>query len=118
DPFSQAGAVNGGRVYRVAIEAGQALAKLEGPANSFRKGEPNTEIDFSIQVDPDQPVIRIDIQNRSMVLRQGEWSNWTPVEFEMVPHLEGVAGICRFYLKQAHPSLELYVTPINLRLGC
>jgi len=25
-----------------------------------------------------------------------------------------VKGICRFYLKQAHPRFELYVSPINI----
>jgi len=32
----------------------------------------------------------------------------------MIPHLAEVSGICRFYLKQAGPYLELYVSPVNI----
>ena len=37
-----------------------------------------------------------------------------PLQFEMIPHVQRVTGICRFYLKQVAPHLKLYVTPINV----
>jgi predicted AlkP superfamily phosphohydrolase/phosphomutase len=36
------------------------------------------------------------------------------VSFDMVPHLQSVSGIVRFFLKEAHPYLKLYVTPVNI----
>ena len=36
------------------------------------------------------------------------------VEFNLIPYLQSVSGICRFYLKQVRPDFELYVTPVNL----
>jgi predicted AlkP superfamily phosphohydrolase/phosphomutase len=32
----------------------------------------------------------------------------------LIPFIGNVKGICRFYLKQAHPRFELYVSPINI----
>src|ERR1700674_3804823 len=31
-----------------------------------------------------------------------------------MPVIGNVKGICRFYLKQAHPRFQLYVSPINI----
>jgi len=36
------------------------------------------------------------------------------VEFEAVPFLHSMSGICRFYLKEVRPDFELYVTPVNI----
>ena len=48
------------------------------------------------------------------MLREGEWSDWVHIEFQLIPFIGNVKGICRFYLKQAHPRFELYVSPINI----
>ena len=47
------------------------------------------------------------------VLKAGEWTDWVPVSFplSLMQHLR---GMCRFYLKQVVPHLELYVTPTNI----
>jgi predicted AlkP superfamily phosphohydrolase/phosphomutase len=36
------------------------------------------------------------------------------VEFQLIPFFGNVRGMCRFYLKQAHPRFQLYVSPINI----
>ena len=36
------------------------------------------------------------------------------VEFQLMPIIGNVKGICRFYLKQTHPRFQLYVSPINI----
>ena len=36
------------------------------------------------------------------------------LDFEMVPYLKSVSGICRFFLIEAAPALRLYVTPIQI----
>jgi predicted AlkP superfamily phosphohydrolase/phosphomutase len=48
------------------------------------------------------------------VLREGEWSDWIRVEFQLIPFFANVKGMCRFYFKQAHPRFQLYVSPINI----
>ncbi len=46
------------------------------------------------------------------MLKVGEWSDWVPLEFEMIPGKK-LHAICRFYLKAVEPELEVYVSPIN-----
>ena len=114
DLFFPAGAVNGGRIYPVTIANSRVDAKLEGPYNTFRKGAPQSTIDFRVVIDPSAPVAKITIQDREFLMAEGEWSGWIPVTFDLLPHLASVRGICRFHLRQAHPNLQLYVTPVNM----
>ena len=56
----------------------------------------------------------VSVQGQQHLLQEGEYSDWATVRFGMASGMVGVAGICRFYLKQAHPHVQLYVTPINI----
>ncbi|HEY7615611.1 MAG TPA: alkaline phosphatase family protein [Terriglobales bacterium] len=114
DPLATPGPVEGGQIIPVEVKNGQVSAKLIGPDNSFRRSSPPVTQPFTVAVDPLEAVARVELQDQEFVLREGEWSEWIPVEFNLVPLLANVRGICRFYLKQAHPRFELYVSPINL----
>ena len=114
DPTAEPGAVEGGQVIPVQVENFQVRANLIGPDNSFRKGNlPATE-QFTVAVDPLEPAAEFTVQNHEFVLREGEWSDWIRVEFQLVPFFGNVKGMCRFYLKQTHPRFQLYVSPINI----
>ena len=114
DPTAVAGAVEGGQVIPVQVENSQVISKLIGPDNSFRKGSPAATEPFSVAVDPLESVARVAVQGHEFVLREGEWSNWVKIEFQLIPFFGNVKGMCRFYLKQAHPRFQLYVSPINI----
>jgi predicted AlkP superfamily phosphohydrolase/phosphomutase len=114
DLFVPAGAVNGGHVYPVRVENSGLAAKLHGPYNSLRNGEPQAAVDFRVALDPVEPVVKISLPSREFILREGEWSGWVQVNFELLPHLASTTGICKFYLKQVRPQFQLYVTPLNL----
>jgi len=114
DPTAASGAVEGGEVIPVQVENSQLTANLIGPNNPFRKGSPPALEPFSVSLDPLEAVARISVQDREFVLREGEWSGWIPVEFRLIPFFSSVKGMCRFYLKQAHPRFQLYVSPINI----
>jgi len=114
DPMAAAGAVEGGEIIPVQLEDWQVKAKLIGPDNTFRKGSPPATEAFIVSVDPLEAVAKIDVQDQEFVLREGEWSDWIHVEFQLIPFIGNVKGICRFYLKQAHPRFQLYVSPINI----
>ncbi len=114
DPTATSGAVEGGQVIPVQVENSQVAASLIGPDNAFRKGYPPALENFSVSLDPLESVARISVQDREFVLREGEWSGWIPVEFRLIPFFSSVKGMCRFYLKQAHPRFQLYVSPINI----
>ena len=114
DPAAVAGAVEGGQIIPVQVENSRVMANLIGPDNSFRKGSPAAVEPFSVAVDPLESVAKVTVQGREFVLREGEWSDWIHVEFQLIPFLANVKGMCRFYFKQAHPRFQLYVSPINI----
>jgi predicted AlkP superfamily phosphohydrolase/phosphomutase len=114
DPTAASGAVEGGQVIPVLVENAKVNTHLIGPDNTFRKGSsPATEA-FSVAIDPLEPTARVAVGDQQFVLREGEWSDWVRAEFQLVPLFASVKGICRFYLKQAHPRFQLYVSPINI----
>src|SRR5205809_2219874 len=114
DPTAVAGAVEGGQVIPVQVENSQVIANLIGPDNTSRKGSPPSLEPFTVSVDPLESVARIAVQDHEFVLREGEWSDWVKIEFQLIPFFGNVKGMCRFYLKQAHPRFQLYVSPINI----
>lgn len=95
--------------------------KLYGPANTTvnAKEKPALEASWTAYVDPDQPAACIEIGGRRVVMREGEWSEWQPIEFPMAYGLTApallppVPAMCRLYLRCVRPVFELYVSPIN-----
>ena len=85
-----------------------------GPNNTFREGSPAATEPFTVSIDPLEAVAQVELQDQKFVLREGEWSDWVQVQFQLIPFIGNVKGICRFYLKQAHPRFQLYVSPINI----
>jgi predicted AlkP superfamily phosphohydrolase/phosphomutase len=114
DPSAAAGAVEGGQVIPVQVENSRVTANLIGPDNTFKRGTPAATEPFKVSVDPLEAVAKIAVQGHEFVLREGEWSDWVRVEFQLIPFFGNVKGMCRFYLKQAHPRFQLYVSPINM----
>ncbi|HLY59584.1 MAG TPA: alkaline phosphatase family protein [Terriglobia bacterium] len=114
DPLEEPGDRSGGRVYEVEPQDNRISAKLFGPPNTFKKGAPLASVDFTVWIDPNQPVAKISIGDQEIILHVGEWSDWVQVKFPLVPLLQSSTGICRIYLKQVNPYFKLYVSPINI----
>jgi predicted AlkP superfamily phosphohydrolase/phosphomutase len=53
-----------------------------------------------------------EVQRRHYKLRTGAHSAWVQVRFGR--GLRSAHGICKFYLRQTSPHLELYVTPVHI----
>lgn len=109
----QAGEAQGGRVYEVQPVNYVIRTALPGPNNPFRKGNPPSESEFTVYLDPKNPVAKIVLGGQEVMLNQGEWSGWMKVEYELAPW-QTLHGICRFLLRQVRPDFQLYVTPVNL----
>jgi predicted AlkP superfamily phosphohydrolase/phosphomutase len=114
EPLGKYANLSGGTALPVRLSGQTLQAKLPGPRNDFRKGSPLSEIDFTVWVDAENPVARIRLQGQEIQLAEKQWSDWVRLKFELVPFLQSVSGICRFYLKEVRPNLKLYVTPVNL----
>jgi predicted AlkP superfamily phosphohydrolase/phosphomutase len=111
----QAGQEMGGgaRVHEVYLIGNRVDAKLPGPVNSFKQDRPDTEVEFTVWVDPANAVAKVTIQGQEFLLREKEWSDWKHVRFGLIP-TQSVGGICKFYLKEIRPEFKLYVTPVNI----
>lgn len=106
--------LSGGRVVPVLVRRGRVETELFGPVNSYRAGDPETTIPFSVVLDRQRGEALCEVQGTRFLLREGEWSAWLTLDFELVPLLKSVSGVCRFYLMETSPALRLYVTPINI----
>ncbi len=106
--------LGGGRVVSVYLADGRCTADLLGPANSFREGDPQAIAPLEITVNQDSGSAWIKTTDGSVVLTEGEWSDWVPITFEMIPYIKDVHGICRFYLMEVSPHLRIYVTPVQI----
>ena len=104
----------GGQVIPMKVVDHRFKAELIGPRNTFRQDRDPIKVPFVVWRDPTHPVAKITLQGQEMLLRQGEWTGWIRVHFEVVPYLNRVSGICRFYLKEVHPRFRLYVSPIHI----
>jgi predicted AlkP superfamily phosphohydrolase/phosphomutase len=120
--------MSGGDIFPISINHGKFTSRIYGPNNDFldvkeieakkgrrmRSREKQSSIEFTVHVDRDNPVARIDIQGQQILLKAGEFSRWVELKFEMLPRLKSVSGICRFYLMSTKPTFALYVSPLNI----
>lgn len=123
-------AVSGGRLEFLFLdEHGSAELTLGGGANFLRTPDaqgflPDLEYKFRVTRDPEAKVAKIELADQTLVLQEGEWSDWVQVRFQTgIPGgtVLGALGLptempaaVRFYMKQVHPLMELYVTPLNI----
>jgi len=120
--------ISGGEIFPVSVASGKFTARIYGPNNDFldvkeiesetghklRPKEKRSFVEFTVHVDRRNPVARIDVQGRRILLKEGEFSDWVELHFEMLPHLKSVTGITRFYLKSVRPTFALYAAPLNI----
>ena len=105
----------GGRRSRLVFENERAEAELIGPRNNFLKEPKPTKINFVIHRDKQARAAMIEIQGHKVLLKQGQWSRWLKLDFEMSKPAfnKHISGICRFYLQQVCTNFRLYASPVN-----
>jgi predicted AlkP superfamily phosphohydrolase/phosphomutase len=113
DPGVTEGPVPGGRILRTEVMDGHAELRVEGPPNSLRRDHRYAEVTLNVDIDPEQPFARLAAGDAIGIVREGEWSEWMPVDFALIPHLASVRGMFRVFARRLHPQLELYVSPVN-----
>lgn len=121
--------VGGGRFAYLSMVKNYAQAELIGPQNYLRQSSisnpaPPMKTVLDVARDPFSPVARISINGQTLLLNEGEWSNWVPVVFQTkIPGSTvlgamgaptSIQGMVRLFMKQVHPKFELYVSPINI----
>jgi len=107
----------GGVRVRVERDGEVCRSYVPGPPNPLG-GESAEELRVTFEVHPDagNGHARFVVDSETFNLKTGEYSEWIPVKFKA-----GVGfsahGICRFYLKEVSPEVEVYVTPVNIDPG-
>ncbi len=108
----------GGKRRRLTFERETARAEIVGPENSLLKHPAPVTIDFLVHRDRDANAAVIEIQGQRLVLRAGQWSRWTRLDFDLsTPRFlpdKHASGIVRFYLQAVTPAFRLYLTPVNI----
>jgi len=105
---------HGGRAVEVEVVDNVVRSSLPGPRNTFIDGEPDAEVDVTVHVDLVAGAGEILIGDQRIVLKQGEWSDWKRVKFQLVPHLASVSAICHVYLKEIAPQFKMYVSSLHI----
>ena len=101
-------------IERVQVRDGIVEAELLGPPNPLLIESEDLKAPFTVYVDDEYLVAKIVVGQEEFILQQGEWSEWVPVEFEMIPYVQSINATARFFLREIRPEFELYVSPINL----
>lgn len=114
DPGDKPRTVSGGVISRAEVVDGRAVLRLEGPPNSLRRDRRASSAEMIVDVDPGQPLARVTLGESIAIVREGEWSDWLPADFPLLPHLVSVRGMVRVFAKHLHPRFEVYVSPVNV----
>ncbi len=106
----------GGVRVPVERENGICRSYIPGPESPLAE-KAGTELRVEFELKPEGAgQARITVGAEKFSLKVGEYSEWIPVEFKaglgFTAH-----GICRFYLKEVSPEVEVYVTPVNIDPG-
>jgi predicted AlkP superfamily phosphohydrolase/phosphomutase len=88
---------------------------IPGPENPLGTGV-DLRAEFRLRPDARRNQARFEVDSESFIVKVGEYSEWIPVKFKAGMGFTA-HGICRFYLKEISPEVEVYVTPVNIDPG-
>lgn len=106
----------GGKRSPLTFRSDSAKTQIAGPANAFRRDSQPVTLDLLIHRDRPANAAVIELQGRKILLKAGQWSPWTKLDFALstATHVDQhIRGICRFYLQSVAPNFRLYMTPLN-----
>ena len=107
----------GGIRVKVELRDNRVESHLVGPANSFRKGNPEIRLPLSVALDPEKGLARLTVGGEDFTLRPREFSDWIRLSFPTGLGLK-IRGLARFYLGEINNGKQtpfrLYVSPINI----
>jgi len=88
---------------------------IPGPENPLGTGR-ELRAEFKLRADLKRGQARIEIDSETFTIKVSEYSQWIPLKFKAGMGFTA-RGICRFYLKEISPEVEVYVTPVNIDPG-
>jgi predicted AlkP superfamily phosphohydrolase/phosphomutase len=110
---SVAEAKEGGICVPVTREGAVIRTVLHGPSDELHAGGGYLTTPLVFRIDDANRRATLDVSGQRLVLDRRTYSPWVPVTFKAAPGMK-VHGICRFYLNEAAPDFDLYVTPVQI----
>lgn len=83
---------------------------IDGPANPFYSDQRTSTVPMTLRTDG--KTLDIELPEITISLKEDEWSDWIPLDFNFLGPL-GAEGQVRFYLNKLSPEFELYCSPVN-----
>lgn len=106
-------AKEGGLAIPVTREGTVVRTVLNGPSDEFRTRGGYLTTPLTFRIDDAGNRVQVEVSGERLTLEPRRYSPWVPVSFAAAPGFK-VHGICRFYLNQATPELDVYVTPVQI----
>ena len=112
--------IGGGRMYTVQVENGKVRAEIAGPPHPYKNPDWHKARDknfhltvpFTVWLDEENQTAKLSVSGQDIFLRKGEFSDFVKVRFDVIPGVQSVPAICRFFLKEVSPHFKLYVSPL------
>ena len=104
------------RSRRHRAQNGACHPACRGQTSARRKAGTELRVHYGIRPDVAANQARLTVGSEKFTLKVGEYSEWIPIEFKAGMGFNA-HGICRFYLKEISPEVEVYVTPVNIDPG-
>ncbi len=100
----------GGRVIPIKVSAGIVETELLGPQHPLIREE--RWLSLPLKLSPIKTGVNLELGGEARSLQPGEWSDWLPVSFPVMPMLT-IHGMVRVLLVSGFPDVRLYVSPIH-----
>jgi predicted AlkP superfamily phosphohydrolase/phosphomutase len=95
---------------------GVCRSYVPGPDNPVKENAGEVRMEFELRPELGAKQARFVVGSEKFTLKVGEYSEWITAEFKAGMGFTA-HGICRFYLKELSPEVEVYVTPVNIDPG-
>jgi predicted AlkP superfamily phosphohydrolase/phosphomutase len=103
----------GSKFVQIKRGANRIETEIEGPVDPTAEDYQRLSIPLAFEVDDQSKSMAIGLQGQTEKVQEGEWSHWFEIEYKITPFYK-MKGICRFYVKQIGPEIQVYLSPISL----
>lgn len=87
---------------------------IEGPENDLKVGAGPVRVPFNAYLDYRHKTARIDVQGKTLLVSEGEYSDWVEVNFPLIEGISSVTGMVKFYLMELGKRFRLYISPVHV----
>lgn len=106
-----AGGQSGRVVLMKANTDGSIDTQLQGPAHPLKPTA--APLSVPLRFYPTEKGMGVVLGESEFVLREGSWSGWVPVSFNLLGVIN-IRGVVRLHLLQGYPRPRVYVSPIQI----